>query len=170
MSATISSRAWLAERSGEASEAAAGEWLMRRHCSLAPRPLIAALGIAALLPLVIASVFFGLGATLVMPFAWLEIAALATALVVYARHTGDCERVRIEGGRVQVERTFGTRVERIDFDAAWLRVDLQPGGQRLVELSGQGRRVLVGRLIRPQLRPQLARDLRFALLRQRAGV
>lgn len=143
---------------------------MRRHCSLAPRPLIIALGIAALLPLTIAAVFFGVGATLVMPFAWLEAAALAVALVVYARHTGDCERVRIEGDRVQVERIDGARVERIDFDAAWLRVEIEPGAQRLVALSGQGRRVLVGRLIRPHLRPQLARDLRLALLRQRECV
>jgi uncharacterized membrane protein len=33
----------------------------------------------------------------------------------------------------------------------------------LIEVSGQGRRVIVGRYLRPELRPQLAREIRKAL-------
>jgi uncharacterized membrane protein len=36
----------------------------------------------------------------------------------------------------------------------------------LVELSGQGRRMRVGRYLRPELRPALARELRHALNRE----
>lgn len=143
---------------------------MRRNCSLAPRQLLFALGIAAMLPVVFATFLFGLGATLVMPFAWLEVAALAVALLAYARHAGDRELVRIGGGRLEVERIDGARVERADFDAARVRVEADRGRDRLIELAGEGRRIAVGRFVRPELRAALARELRFALLRQREAV
>jgi uncharacterized membrane protein len=44
-----------------------------------------------------------------------------------------------------------------------VRVEPQSDDGALVELSGQGHRVAVGRFVRPELRRQLAEELRMAL-------
>lgn len=154
----------------DAQGAPALEWLLRRNCSLAPRQFGAVLGSLALLSIGIATLFWFQGATLVMPFAWLELLALAAALVAYARHAADRERLLLADGRLTVERIDGTHTERIEFDAAWVRVEPEHDERSLIELSGQGRRVAVGRFVRPELREPLARELRLAVLRQRANV
>jgi uncharacterized membrane protein len=181
MTATTSSRAWLssADRAGalrfarevgiDASGAPKLEWLLRRNCSLSPRQLTAVLGSLALLSLLIAALFWVRGATLVMPFASLELAALVAALILYARHAADRERVLLADGRLTVECTDGTRMRRVEFDAAWVRVEPKTNERSLIELSGQGRRIAVGRFVRPEWREALARELRWALLRQRTA-
>lgn len=182
MAATTSPRAWpgaAADRAGaarfardagpDAAGAPAVEWLLRRNCSLPPRRLIAVFASLALLSLLIATAFWMHGATLIMPFACLELAALAVALIAYARHAADSERLRLADGRLCVERVDGHRTERVEFDAAWVRVEAERGTCSLIELSGQGRRIAVGRFVRPELRESLARELRLAVLRQRAS-
>lgn len=182
MSATTSSRAWLraADSAGgfrfaqEVGIDGAGrpvlEWLLRRNCSFTPRQLMAVLGSLALLSLGIAALFWTQGATLVMPFASLELIALAAALIAYTRHATDRERLLLADGRLTVERSDGPRTERLEFDAAWVRVEPRHRERSLIEVSGQGHRIAVGRFVRPELREPLARELRFAVLRQRANV
>ncbi|NDH30456.1 MAG: DUF2244 domain-containing protein, partial [Betaproteobacteria bacterium] len=69
------------------------QWLMRRNCALSPKQL--ALWFAAISSVSIAvGCFFALaGAWMVLPFAFLEVTALAIAFVVYARHAADFERI-----------------------------------------------------------------------------
>jgi uncharacterized membrane protein len=182
MATTTSSHAWL-----HAADAAAGlrfarevgrdasglpalEWRLARNCSLAPRQLSAALGSLALLALGIALLFWSQGATLVVPFASVELLALAAALIVYSRHAGDRERLLLADGRLTVERIDGLRTERVEFDASWVRIEPEHRDESLIALSGQGRRVFVGRFVRPELREPLARELRMAVLQRRARV
>jgi uncharacterized membrane protein len=68
-------------------------------------------------------------------------------------------------GRLVVERADGRRVERVEFTPAWVRVEPEHGEGSLIELSGQGRRISVGRFVRPELRRELADELRWALRR-----
>jgi uncharacterized membrane protein len=56
-------------------------------------------------------------------------------------------------------------VDRTDFAADWLTVEPAAGQGSLVEISGRGQSVRVGRFLRPELRGALARELRFALRR-----
>ena len=105
------------------------------------------------------------GATLVMPFAGLELLAVATALLLYARHATDRESIHLRTGLLTVEHVSGRSVERVELTPAWVRVEPQHGDRSLVELSGQGRRIAVGRFVRPELRRQLADELRWALRR-----
>jgi uncharacterized membrane protein len=44
-----------------------------------------------------------------------------------------------------------------------VRVEPVADDRSLIELSGQGRSVNVGRFVRPELRPQLAQEIRRAL-------
>src|SRR5438270_13892551 len=79
-------------RFGRLGESSA-QWLLRRNCSMTPGQLVAFYVSLCAWSLAIAGAFWWRGATLVMPFAGIELLAVAAALVVYARHAGDRERV-----------------------------------------------------------------------------
>jgi len=139
------------------------QWLLKRNCSIAPRQLLRVyLGLSAV-SLAIASFFWLQGARLVMPFAWVEVLALGGALAVHARHACDRERIALAQGRLTVECTVADHTEKVEFTAAWVRVDPGRDERSLVELSGEGRCVAVGRHLRPALRRRLVVELRAAL-------
>ena len=111
----------------------------------------------------IAIFFWMQGARMVMPFAWLELLAVGAAFVVYARHARDGENIVLQGGQLVVELENGGRMRRAEFNRQWVRIEPKSGDGSLIEVSGQGQSVRVGRHLRPELRPALAREIRFAL-------
>lgn len=141
------------------------QWQMQRNCSLSPRQLLGVYLSLCCVSMAIALGFWVQGASLVLPIAWIELAVVGGALLVFARHAGDRESIRLQDGRLTVEQQWGSRTLRVDFLPAWVRVEPESGDRSLVELSGQGRRVVVGRHIRPELRRQLADEIRWALRR-----
>ncbi|HEY8706923.1 MAG TPA: DUF2244 domain-containing protein [Burkholderiaceae bacterium] len=141
------------------------QWLLERNCSATPCQVLAIYASLCVLSIGIALAFWHQGATLVMPFAWLEVLAVGAALLIYSRHAADSELIRLQPGRLTVEHVFGRHVERVEFVPAWVRVEPEHGDRSLIELSGQGQRIAVGRFVRPELRRQLADELRWALRR-----
>jgi uncharacterized membrane protein len=144
------------------------QWLLRRNCSMTPLQLVAFYLSLCAWSLAIAGAFWWRGATLVMPFASIEMLAIGVALFVYARHAGDRERIVLKPGRLTVECTLGQRTDRVEFAPAWVRVEPAHGDRSLIEISGEGKRVAIGRFVRPELRRVLADELRAAL--RRCGV
>ncbi|MBP6775891.1 MAG: DUF2244 domain-containing protein [Piscinibacter sp.] len=148
------------------------QWDLRRNNnSLAQRQMVWTLAALGMLALGIAAVFWQQGAPLVLPFAGIELLMLAAALGVHLRHAGDREHIALRDDGLTVEHACGRRIERVEFQPIWVRVEPRHGDRSLIELSGQGRRIAVGRFVRPELRLQLADELRRALRRwqQRAG-
>jgi uncharacterized membrane protein len=140
-------------------------WLLKRNCSLAPRQLLwCYLGLCGV-SLMIAAGFWSAGASMVLPFTGVELLAVGAAMLVYARHAADTESIALGGGRLVVEYACASRIERVEFTPAWVRVEPEHGDRSLIELSGQGRKISVGRFVRPELRRQLADELRWALRR-----
>jgi uncharacterized membrane protein len=139
------------------------EWVLKRNCSLAPRQLMAVFASLCVVSLGIAAVCWALGATLVMPFAWLELIAVGAAIYTYAQHATDRERIALSEGRLLVEHEHGGRVDRAEFRPEWVRVEPCSDDRSLIELSGQGQRIAVGRYVRPELRRGLAQEFRRAL-------
>jgi uncharacterized membrane protein len=138
-------------------------WRLKRNCSVTPVQLgwlylslcTVSLGIG---------VFFWLqGATLVLAFAGLEIAVVGLAFLAYARHAADGEWISLQGTNLVVELETAGRLQRAEFERQWVRVEPKSGDQSLIELSGQGRTIEVGRFVRPELRQVLAREIRKAL-------
>jgi uncharacterized membrane protein len=152
---------------GSAAGSADGsvQWLLKRNCSIAPRQLLAFYLSLGLLSLTIAIFFWLRGAPLVLPFAGVEVLALGFALFVFARHAADREHMVLRPGRLTVECTLGQRTEQVEFAPAWVRVEPVHGDRSLIELSGEGRRIAVGRFVRPESRRALADELRAALRR-----
>jgi uncharacterized membrane protein len=138
-------------------------WKLLRNCSVTPAQLGWLYASLCVISLGIAGGFWLQGATMIMPFAWLELLMVGTAFVIYARHATDGERIVLQGSQLVVEQTHGGQTVRAEFNAAWVRVEPHSSDRSLIELSGQGRKVQVGRHIRPELRPALAKEIRMAL-------
>jgi uncharacterized membrane protein len=139
------------------------QWLLKRHCSITPSQLGWLYVSLCVLSLGIAALFWSQGATLVMPFAWAELLAVGAAFLMDARHAGDGEKIVLQGGQLVVELETAGRTQRTEFNREWVRIEFHDGDGSLIEVSGQGRSVWVGRYVRPELRPALAREIRFAL-------
>ena len=146
-----------------ASDAQSVQWLLQRNCSVTPAQLMGLFASLSVVSLGIATFFWFQGATLIMPFAWAELVAVGIAFTVYARHARDGEKILLHGGQLVVELQTAGRLERSEFNREWVRVEPKDGDGSLIEVSGQGRTVRVGRHVRPELRPALAREIRFAL-------
>lgn len=139
------------------------QWFLRRNCALTPTQLGWFYLSLCIVSLGIGTVFWFQGAVLVLWFAWAELLAVGAAFLLYARHATDGERISLQDGRLVVEFENAGRLERAEFRREWVRVEPRLGDRSLIEVSGQGRSIKVGRFVRPELRPVLAKEIRMAL-------
>ncbi len=139
------------------------QWQLRRNCSVTPAQLGWLYLSLCAVSLGIGVFFWVQGATLVLAFAGLEITLVGLAFLAYARHATDGEWISLQGTRLVVEKESAGRRERAEFSRQWVRVEPKSGDHSLIELSGQGRSIEVGRFVRPELRQVLAREIRRAL-------
>ncbi|MFM8589657.1 MAG: DUF2244 domain-containing protein [Limnohabitans sp.] len=138
-------------------------WRLRRNCSVTPAQLCGVYLMLCTVSLGIGLFFWLQGATLVMAFAGLELVAVGLAFLVYARHATDGELISLQGSRLVVEQESAGHCTRAEFERQWVRVEPQSGEYSLIELSGRGRKIEVGRYVRPELRQALAGEIRMAL-------
>lgn len=137
-------------------------WVLRRNCSITPAQLGLTFGLLCAASLTVALFFWFQGVVLVLPFAALEMLALAMAFLFHARHATDGERISVSGARLVVEQEVAGHTQRCEFGRDWVSV-VPLEGCGLIEVSGGGRAVTVGRYVRLDLRPVLAREIRLAL-------
>ena len=139
------------------------QWRLKRNCSVTPRQLMAIYLSLCCVSLAVAGLFWSQGATLVLPFAAVELVAVGLALLVHARHAPDRELVSLGQGRLVIEQESAGRLQRCEFACHLVRVDPFLGRDQLVEVRGGGQMVRIGRFLRADLRPVLAREIRTAL-------
>jgi len=139
------------------------QWLLKRNCSITPAQVGAVYLSLCTVSLLIAGFFYVQGAPLVLAFTALELTLVGVALLVFARHAGDFESLTLVGRSLQVLQSYGSRVAHTDFTTDWLTVEPAAGQGSLIQLSGRGQTVRVGRFVRPELRADFARELRLAL-------
>lgn len=144
------------------------QWVLQRNCSITPRQLGAVYLSLCLLAMAISAGFWWQGARFVTFFACAELLCVGIALLVYARHAADREVLTLAGGSLAVEHCHGQHVDHAAFQAGWLAVEPVAGQGSLIELSGRGQRMRVGRFLRPEVRGAFAQELRRALRRAAA--
>lgn len=137
-------------------------WTLKRNCSVTPAQLAICFGFLSMVSLTVGLFFWFHGALLVLPFAALELLVLAAAFLIHARHAADRECISVRDGELVVEVERAGRIERSAFVRDWVRIepDRRHG---LLEVKGGGRSVRIGRFLRADLHPLLARELRQAV-------
>ncbi len=138
------------------------QWRMARDGSFVPGCLLGVLVALAAVGLGIGATFWWLDAPAVLPLAGAGL-LVGAAFWACSRHAGDAETITLAERELKVEHRFGRVVDGAAFRAEWVRVEPVHGEGSLVEITGQGQRMRVGRYLRPELRTALARELRQAL-------
>lgn len=139
------------------------DWLLKRNSSVLPAQLGWIFAALCVMSLGVASLFWSLGPSYVLGFVVVEMLAVGAALRVFSRHATDGETISLRGSQLVVELKTAGRHERAEFSRDRVRVEPRAGDTSLIEVSGQGRTVKVGRFVRPDLRPMLAHEIRRAL-------
>jgi len=158
---------WVMDRSSRSLQLAkvsedGWDWTLQRNCSVSPAQLGICFLCLSAVSLTVGLFFWFQGAVLVLPFAVLELMALAIAFLIHARHAADRERISVRGGRLVVEVERAGRIERCEFVREWVRIEPQRH-HGLVQVMGGGRSMCVGRFLRADLRALLVRELRQAV-------
>jgi len=105
------------------------------------------------------------GAWPVLPFAGLEVVALAAAFYLNGRHAADYERIAVSGDKLLVQASDAGRMELHEFDRRWLRIDERRRGRDLrVLLCSSGSELEIGRHLDTEGRASLGWRLRRSLL------
>ena len=137
------------------------DFTIKRNCSISPQDLLRVLAFVACVSLGIAVVFAFLGAWPVLPFAGVEVLAIAAAFYLNGRHAADYERIAIDNGKLVVEASDAGRIQRHEFNLPWLRVDeRRRGGELHLLLRSPGRELEIGRHLDTERRASLAVHLR----------
>jgi uncharacterized membrane protein len=147
---------------------ASGEFsvTVKRNCSLSPRTLFLLLAGTAAVSFAIGIGFALVGAWMVLPFAGLEVLALAAAFYCNARHAGDFERISLRGGMLRVEAREGSAWREHEFNPVWARLlvrDSAAGARAYIR--SHGRELEIARHLTPPARGALVRALGERLAR-----
>lgn len=140
------------------------EWLLKRNCSMTPRQVAKAYGVLCAFVLAVSLAFALHGIWYVFAFALLEITVVVTALLYYARHATDQERVVLSEGCLRIERTDAGRVSHFTLDAYWTRVVVPDRRRQLIGLEAKGVKLELGSYVSENARRAVAREMQ-ALLR-----
>jgi uncharacterized membrane protein len=137
---------------------------VKRNCSISPRALAVLLALTAGLAFTIGIGFALFGAWPILPFAGLEIAALAAAFYLNGRHATDYERIAFEEGCLLVEVRDGERVTTHRFNPLWVQLDVSGTPRQVhVALRSHGRELEIGRHLDASGRERLAQAVRGRL-------
>lgn len=140
------------------------EWTLRRNCSLSPRQVARAYAVLCAGSLAVAVGFLVHGIWFVLAFSLVELALVGLALLVYARHATDHERIALSESGLLVTRVLADRRELLRLDPLWTRVVVPDERRRaLIRLESRGVKVEIGRFVDDSRRRQVARELRQAL-------
>lgn len=143
----------------------------RRNCSLRPHALAWSLVFTACLSFAIGLGFAAVGAWPVLPFVGLEVAALAAAFRVHARHAADFERIVVRGGEMRVEVGEAGRVRVHGFHPGWVQVCARRVQDTVrIGVRSHGRELEIGRHLDAPARGLLAAELASRLKRYRDGI
>ena len=137
---------------------------LKRNCSISPSGLLRLLAFIALTSLGIGAAFAVAGAWMVLPFAGVEMVALAAAFYLHGRHAADYERIALSSGRLLVEVRDGETTRCSVLDAARVRLtERESGSDYRLSIVARDAEMEIGRHLDAARRRRLAAVLRHEL-------
>jgi len=146
------------------------EWVLKKNCSISPRQLAKAYLPICGASLMVASYFTWQGAWLIMVFAVLEMAAVATAFLYFGRHATDRECIALNEAELVVELVRAEKTSQFRLDPCRTKVAMPTLRHGLIGLEGNASRVEVGRFLTERKRREFAKELNQELLGYRISV
>lgn len=145
--------------------------LLKPNCSLSPNAAVKVVMSLAALALLVALGFMHMGAWLVLPFAGLEIIAIAYAFYIVHLHAYDFESITITDDSVVIEKRTYKKTTTTVFQRYWAQVNLRGAinakhinGKSGLFVGSHGKEVELGeRFINDEQRALLARELKQKL-------
>lgn len=137
------------------------EWLLKRNCCLTPRQLGMAYCVLFILSFVVAALCAIAGIWQIIVFTLFELAAVAIAFLIYARHATDREHIELSSDCLLIEQFDGDQVHQIRLDPVAARIAIPQRYQDLIQVEARGVCVEVGRHVTPSRRRQIARELQM---------
>ncbi len=138
-------------------------FIARPNCSLSARSRLSVVALISLVSLTIAISFSFIGAWLILPFAGLELVALAYAFYVIHCHSHDYESICIDEHHIAIQKRNHKITNRVIFQRYWAQVFLQdlPNGEQSLFLRSHGKNIQFGRnLMSNEQRQKLAAQLK----------
>jgi uncharacterized membrane protein len=139
-------------------------WHIKRNISIAPAQLALIFVGLGLLTLLIGAAFFWYGASLILPFSVLEIAALLIAYFYNAIHANDYEKLTITADAVQIERKIGLKLHQVQLMRSMTRIDKTELKNELIELRQGHQMAYFGQFVHINLRLLLAKQISVRML------
>ncbi len=141
--------------------------VIRRNSSMTPRSMAVVIICFAVLTVTFSLSFLTLGYWLILPFAGLEILAIAAAMAVTVRSTTDYELITVKDEKVTIIKRQGERTVTHDFQRYWTRIRRERGANRLqpthLLVGSHGRFVAIGSALTEQVKDKLAQQIRDAI-------
>jgi uncharacterized membrane protein len=104
---------------------------------------------------------------MVVPFTVIELSVLGIALLIYARHARDYEKITLQDSELIVELSVGYKNTVTQWNALWIRVNepesLYDRKKNLVVLESGDQAISIGQFILAEKRHDLAKEIRQAL-------
>ena len=138
------------------------EFYLKRNCSISPILLAVIFMFLGIISLLIGTLFFLFGATLVLPFSLIEVLALVVAYFYIAFHANDYEHLTVDSENVYFKSKFGSRHLEEKFLKSMTRV-LPSDRKNLINLCHGQRNILFGYNIHMNSRSILEKEIRQAL-------
>ncbi len=134
---------------------------------MAPRDMGVAVICFAVVATTIGLSFFALGYWLILPFAGLEVLAVAAATACAVRGASDYETITVTDDTVTIVQCRGGKTATHAFQRYWTRTRRQQGASSLhpsqLLIGSHGRYVAVGSVLTEEAKNKLARQLDDAM-------
>ncbi|OIQ95262.1 hypothetical protein GALL_227400 [mine drainage metagenome] len=142
--------------------------ILRPNNSLLPEDAVKVIVALTIVVLLISLGFMHIGAFFVLPFAGLEVLAIAYAFRIVYLHSSDFESITIVDDSVVIEKRVCEQVSKTVFQRYWAQVVVRDvvrsnglGGRSAIFISSHGKEVeFGGHFINDEERALLVRDLK----------
>ena len=138
------------------------ELFLKRNCSISPTLLAVIFIFLGVISIIIGIGFYFIGATLVLPFSFLEVFVLVAAYFYNAVHANDYELLRVDNKNVYFESKFGLKYREENFIKSLARI-LPSEHNNLIHLSQGQRSIHIGKYIHSTMRSFLEIEIKQAL-------
>jgi uncharacterized membrane protein len=141
------------------SHGAAWVWHLKRNISISPVAMALIFLGLGFVSLLIGAGFYFAGATLILPFSLVEIAALVLAYIYNAIHANDYEKLTVEGNSLKIESKVGLKISEMQLVRSLTRVDTLSHLNEMVQLRQGSIHAVFGKFVHANLRPLLAKKI-----------